>query len=196
MRTLVYCVVKNSRPPDLKSSSNVSLPFVWITGPATDPSSSQSMLICIMNTPFAGRKILRGAVAAAGSSVRWPKFFSRNVCEEFLSIQNKWDIFSNFVNFSKYANVYYEWPFAGRKIQQGAVAAASSSVRWPKFFSQCLRRISWPWISFLGSHQIELFVRMLHPFALYASKWGQIYFQFALGLIFHMVINNPKDLIF
>ena len=27
VRTLVYCVVKHSRPPDLKSSSNVSLPF-------------------------------------------------------------------------------------------------------------------------------------------------------------------------
>ena len=31
-----YCW--HSRPPDLKSSSNVSLPFAWITGPATDPS--------------------------------------------------------------------------------------------------------------------------------------------------------------
>ena len=29
---------KYSRPPDIKSSSNVSLPFAWITGPATDPS--------------------------------------------------------------------------------------------------------------------------------------------------------------
>ena len=27
----------HSRPPDLKSSSNVSLPLAWITGPATDP---------------------------------------------------------------------------------------------------------------------------------------------------------------
>ena len=33
VRTLVHCVVKHSRPPDLKSSSNVSLPFAWITGP-------------------------------------------------------------------------------------------------------------------------------------------------------------------
>ena len=39
VRTLVYCAVKYSRPLDLKSSSNVSLPFAWITGPATDPSS-------------------------------------------------------------------------------------------------------------------------------------------------------------
>ena len=38
VRTLVHCVVKYSRPPDLKSSSNVSLSFAWITGPATDPS--------------------------------------------------------------------------------------------------------------------------------------------------------------
>jgi hypothetical protein len=38
VRMLVHCVVKYSRPPDLKSSSNVSLPFAWITGPATDPS--------------------------------------------------------------------------------------------------------------------------------------------------------------
>ena len=35
---LVHCVVKHSGTPDLKSSSNVSLPFAWITGPATDPS--------------------------------------------------------------------------------------------------------------------------------------------------------------
>ena len=27
---VVHCVVKYSRPPDLKSSSNVSLPFGWI----------------------------------------------------------------------------------------------------------------------------------------------------------------------
>ena len=40
---LVHCVVKYSRPPDLKSSSNVSLPFAWITGPATDPSLIQSV---------------------------------------------------------------------------------------------------------------------------------------------------------
>ena len=39
VQTLVHCVVKYSRPPDLKSSSNVSLPFAWITGPATDPSN-------------------------------------------------------------------------------------------------------------------------------------------------------------
>ena len=41
VRTLVHCVVKHSRAPDLKSSSNVSLPFAWITGPATDPSFYQ-----------------------------------------------------------------------------------------------------------------------------------------------------------
>ena len=38
VQMLVYCVVKHSSPPDLKSSSNVSLPFAWFTGPATDPS--------------------------------------------------------------------------------------------------------------------------------------------------------------
>ena len=43
VRTLIHCVVKYSRPPDLKSSSNVSLPFAWITGPATDPSYEQSV---------------------------------------------------------------------------------------------------------------------------------------------------------
>ena len=41
VRTLVHCVVKQSKHPDLKSSSNVSLPFAWIKGPATDPSSSR-----------------------------------------------------------------------------------------------------------------------------------------------------------
>ena len=34
---VVHCIVKHSRPPDLKSSLNVSLPFAWITRPATDP---------------------------------------------------------------------------------------------------------------------------------------------------------------
>ena len=29
---------KVSKHPDLKSSSNISLPFAWITRPATDPS--------------------------------------------------------------------------------------------------------------------------------------------------------------
>ena len=42
MQTLVNCVVKYSRPPDLKSSSNVSFPFAWITGPATHPSYYQN----------------------------------------------------------------------------------------------------------------------------------------------------------
>ena len=37
---LVHLLVKYSRPPDLKSSSNVSLTFAWITGPATDLSYS------------------------------------------------------------------------------------------------------------------------------------------------------------
>jgi hypothetical protein len=45
VRTLVHCVVKYSRPPDLKSSSNVSLPFAWITGPATDPSLLQQIIL-------------------------------------------------------------------------------------------------------------------------------------------------------
>ena len=38
VRKLVYCLVKHSSSPDFKFSSNVSHPFVWITGPATDPS--------------------------------------------------------------------------------------------------------------------------------------------------------------
>ena len=33
--------MKHSRPPDLKSSSNVSLPFAWITGPR-----KRTQLIC------------------------------------------------------------------------------------------------------------------------------------------------------
>ena len=31
-------VVKHSGPPDLKSSSNVSLLIAWITGPTIDPN--------------------------------------------------------------------------------------------------------------------------------------------------------------
>ena len=37
---LFHCVVKHIRHSELKSSSNVSLPFSWITGPATDPNCS------------------------------------------------------------------------------------------------------------------------------------------------------------
>jgi hypothetical protein len=33
VQTPVHCIVKHSRPTDLKSSSNVSLPFARITGP-------------------------------------------------------------------------------------------------------------------------------------------------------------------
>ena len=35
------CTEAHGRPPDLKSLSNVSFPFAWITGPATDPSWNQ-----------------------------------------------------------------------------------------------------------------------------------------------------------
>ena len=47
VQTLVHCVVKYSRPPDLEPSSNVSLPFAWITGPATDPSLKFYYLRCL-----------------------------------------------------------------------------------------------------------------------------------------------------
>jgi hypothetical protein len=51
VQTLVHCVVKYSRPPDLKSSSNVSLPFAWITGLATDPSLSSLTLNKLYKLP-------------------------------------------------------------------------------------------------------------------------------------------------
>ena len=38
MSLLVCFLIEYNRPPDHKSSSNVSLPFAWTTGPATDPS--------------------------------------------------------------------------------------------------------------------------------------------------------------
>ena len=38
VRILVHYVVRHSRPPDLKSSLNVSLPFAWITALTVDPS--------------------------------------------------------------------------------------------------------------------------------------------------------------
>ena len=37
------CVVKHSRPPDLKSTSNVSLPFALITGPRKRTQLAASM---------------------------------------------------------------------------------------------------------------------------------------------------------
>ena len=43
VQTLVHCEVKYNRPPDLKSSLNVSLPFAWITGPG-----KQTQLICFL----------------------------------------------------------------------------------------------------------------------------------------------------
>ena len=52
VQMLVHCVVKYSRPPDLKPSSNVCLPFAWITGSATDPNTKyaneyQTNLLCL-----------------------------------------------------------------------------------------------------------------------------------------------------
>ena len=47
---LVHCLVKHRRSPDLKSCSNVSLQFTWITGPATDPS-------CILDLYFSVRTL-------------------------------------------------------------------------------------------------------------------------------------------
>ena len=35
VQTLAFIEMKHNRPPDLKSSSNASLPFAWIAGPAT-----------------------------------------------------------------------------------------------------------------------------------------------------------------
>ena len=51
VQMLVHCVVvKYSRPPDIKSSSNVSLPFAWIKGPATDPSFSRVHIFFLLDT--------------------------------------------------------------------------------------------------------------------------------------------------
>ena len=43
MQTLVHCVVRHSRPPDLKSSSIISLPFAWITSPRKQTQ------LCVLN---------------------------------------------------------------------------------------------------------------------------------------------------
>ena len=40
VRMLDHCLAKHCRPPDLKPSSKVRLPFAWITVPATDPNLS------------------------------------------------------------------------------------------------------------------------------------------------------------
>ena len=63
--------VKYSRPPDLKSSSNVSLPFAWITGPATDPSFNLFTLMFL----------------------KFPSFFDMYLLNRS---QNDWEISSNF----------------------------------------------------------------------------------------------------
>ena len=47
---LVHCVLKHSRPPNLKPSSNLSLPFSWIRGPATDPNFSRVHILLLLNT--------------------------------------------------------------------------------------------------------------------------------------------------
>ena len=39
-----FIEMKHSRPPDLKSSSNVSLPFAWITGPRKRTQLTQNSL--------------------------------------------------------------------------------------------------------------------------------------------------------
>ena len=52
LKTTVHCVVKYSRPPDLNSSSNVSFPFAWNTGPGKDPSLGRSKDTWIQNVQF------------------------------------------------------------------------------------------------------------------------------------------------
>ena len=61
----VYCKTQQSRYPDLKSSSNESLPFAWITGPTTDPSfeltektirNLQQCNCCITQPSYLNRK--------------------------------------------------------------------------------------------------------------------------------------------
>ena len=47
---LVHCVLKHSRPPNLKPSSNLSLPFSWIRAPKTDPNFSRVHILLLLNT--------------------------------------------------------------------------------------------------------------------------------------------------
>ena len=62
---MVHCVVKHSKPPDLKASSNVSLPFTWITGPATDSS-------------YALKHCSRYRLSVQHVAATLPRFYSNN----------------------------------------------------------------------------------------------------------------------
>ena len=73
VQTLVHCVVKYSRPPDLKSSSNVSLQFAWIIGPATDPSFSIKVIARKQVSDLHGEFIKKYYIGSFHYS--WTKYF-------------------------------------------------------------------------------------------------------------------------
>ena len=72
---LVHCVVKYSRPPDLKSSSNFRLPFAWITGHATHPSTSLVKMM-VVNTTTKKRRNL------APPFQQWSGLVQRKITED------------------------------------------------------------------------------------------------------------------
>ena len=53
------CSEVYSRPPDLKSSSNVSLTFAWITGPETKAIKSSPLLGPFGDSEFWGFSLLK-----------------------------------------------------------------------------------------------------------------------------------------
>jgi hypothetical protein len=93
VQTLVHCVVKHSRPPDLKSSSNVSLPFAWITCPR-----KQTQLIWYYN-------FWNNQDSNLFSILKWlsePQF-----CEVFMCVQM--DFTQTFEANTKCNNINHVW---------------------------------------------------------------------------------------
>ena len=76
---LSFIEMKHSRPPNLKSSSNVSLTFAWITGPATDPSFNLFSLMFLKFPSFFDMYLLKIEVKATGKFLQIFDAFLKNL---------------------------------------------------------------------------------------------------------------------
>ena len=153
VRTLAFIEMKHSRPPDLKSSSNVSLPFAWITGPATDPSYHPSnkpnnsvkisrywffihiIIICLNCCSFAD-------ISSSTSSQKFLEFQSikmklvskdHNPLCHIFAFNRRWkceDSFPNSLWSISYLGVIWEFYILALKTQVFFVKKAFSQDKW------------------------------------------------------------------
>ena len=82
VRMLVHCAVKYSGPPDLKLSSNFSLPFAWITGHATHPSTSLVKMMVVNTTTKKSRNLAQKSQNLAPPFQQWSGLVQRKITED------------------------------------------------------------------------------------------------------------------